>query len=338
MARKTLSPVPRALIVALYLTVTLKHQAGTPSEQMSTGNMHNTRSTGSRSLSAAALASGTLGSAAQEPEEAVEESRPDDDTAYTIACPVCLDNYDDGRHCTWVQCDVCDIWAHGYCVGLWTLRACREATYICVNCGLACEGSADDSSSRSSRRAKPRSSGRKQCTPFCRPPGCVMGKGCRSGMGKLGEIENQRIYELVVKEADTMAAYLEGPEKDGEVGVWECNDGWAVVCTVIEWGDIDALVEFVNSKEQTIKALVPCGNVLRFAPGFTSVELDKFAELCGCVRAGKKQLLYEMRNVRREFSVRKPAGPHAYVSALAAEKAKESESGPAAAGTLAAAE
>ena len=40
-------------------------------------------------------------------------------------------------------------------------------------------------------------------------------------MGKLGEIENQRIYEFVVKEADDMIAYLEGPEKDGEVGVWE---------------------------------------------------------------------------------------------------------------------
>ena len=144
-------------------------------------------------------------------------------------------------------------------------------------------------------------------------------------MGKLGEIENQRIYEFVVKEADDMIAYLEGPEKDGEVGVWERNDGWAVVCTVIEWGDIEALVEFVNAKEQTRKALVPCENVLRFAPGFTCEQLDEYAELCGCVRAGKKQLLYEMRNVRRQFSVRKPAGPRAYVLALAAEKAKEEE-------------
>ena len=85
MARTTLSTVTRALIVALYLTVTLKQQAGTPSEQMSTGNTHNTRSAGSRSLSAAAPVTGTLGSAAQEPEEAVEESRPDDGTAYTLA-------------------------------------------------------------------------------------------------------------------------------------------------------------------------------------------------------------------------------------------------------------
>ena len=246
----------------------------------------------------------------EEPNPDELSSRPPDGTTCTILCQGCGDNADDGRPRIWIQCDACDIWMHGECVGRLSVQQCA-ADFTCRSCQINEQGEEPQK-----LRAARQSSSRKQCTPFCAPPGCVEGKGCMLGMGQLRELDYERIFELVRAEIDAMHKYLKTPGIDGEEAVYEPGPNSRYMCTVHEWFKTTCGIEY-TSNGKTHAKLVPCTSILRFPPQLTKAELADLAIDFGLIRCPwdpAKQLQYEMRKARRAWKLRTPQSRAAYVA------------------------
>jgi len=244
-----------------------------------------------------------------------EDEEELDDPDFVVKCQGCGATEDDeleGR--LWVQCGSCATWMHGRCVGRFSLRQCEDRDFTCLNCQLT------EARTTNAARRTTVPSRRRQCTPWCPPPGCAGGKGCDEGMGfKLTQEQRELVEKLVLQDAEFEHQYhsMAISPKPNERAAYDHPHHGPVECSVVSWQmeAKTATVRYFDRETLKERAGVSFAQIVRFAPRWTDSELDAEAKRIGMTTfyPPRKQLKFEMRRVRQRYHYKRPMTPAEYI-------------------------
>lgn len=235
----------------------------------------------------AAAADSAPASSAASPFAAEEEPEPEPER---VNCTCGDDDREPASTSTWVFCVACRAWLHGDCVGI-DLQNIPESDFVCPRC--------IPQTSTTARR----NLSLQKCTPWCpgRPRGC---EGCEAGFGTLSEASLEAITRYVLDEVAHVEAWFKQPLNGDKVMV-ALHGGVRVLAVALLWCQDHVVYLPVSEMQRPVKEqsrrVVARSRATRLPPRYSAQDLEVAAVKMGClrVRPYRKQLLFEMRRIRK---------------------------------------
>jgi hypothetical protein len=145
-------------------------------------------------------------------------------------------------------------------------------------------------------------------------------------MGLLTEAQVDDITEFVFSIERAQVGFLSGRLEPGEEVAFHRDTG-PIEAVVLECNENGALVQFNGANGIRLEQWTCFSRIKRFGLRLTKDELNSYAEGFGCTHfiPFHKQLMYEMRLVRKKHDLMLPMKPSSYIRKYNREASRAAE-------------